>query len=608
MTDDLDFDADLAFDLHHLATLTDLPRGDVDAVVRRGRRRTQRRRRTYVAVTSVVALVLGAAGIRIAGHDGGGTRTIEVTPAVAPHLGDTGIRWQRVNPSSALGFASEVAGTSELYALSTAPGQSGMQMAPRVVWRSADGVDWNAASTLGDDLYVADLAPTDQRVYAVGTGPATATTAGGDPVAGLLVGWSDDDAKTFAKQPLPIDLAQIASHAKNMYVQLTDIAASTRGVVATALVRADLDVPALLPAGVTAPNGWAVTANGVDLLDDGAACPPGTTDRPTARLKALERSGAGTPTDADAKNAAEARAADELRKSTATTTKPSANAGGAGPAPEQPQQVYPYACFAPDGTTVMYSPQERHGVVRSLTWDELGVRGDVRQAAVGQPFVFAAAPGSTDFTRVTLPDATGVQSMALRGDADGFDVIVTRASDGVGPKGADSQLVALHSTDGRSWTATGATPQGIDYVSAIGRVGGQLVVIGGGSEGGARLAVGGAGGTWTTTNLADLLPAGVRAGRSVESASAAVGPFGVVVSAVLFDKNPNAKADGGVAYQVLASRDLVTWSADDLAPIAGANVHPNRVLMVGDHVVILGTRPNPAQHRADTIAVVGTPE
>jgi hypothetical protein len=30
--------------------------------------------------------------------------------------------------------------------------------------------------------------------------------------------------------------------------------------------------------------------------------------------------------------------------------------------------------------------------------------------------------------------------------------------------------------------------------------------------------------------------------------------------------------------------------------------------MVGDHVVILGTRPNPAQHRADTIAVVGTPE
>jgi hypothetical protein len=592
MTDDLDFDADLAFDLHHIATLTDLPRGDVDAVVRRGRRRTHRRRRAYVAVTIASALVLGVAGLRIAGHDDGGARKIELTPAASPHLGNTGVRWERVTPSAALGYAPEVAGSSELYALSTAPGQSdvnGDVSAPRVVWRSTDGVDWTAASTLGGDLYVSDLAPGDQRVYAVGTGPATASTRNGDPVAPLLVGWSDDDAKTFAKQALPIDLDGIASRSTNMYVQLTDIAAGPKGVVATALVRADLDVPALLPAGVTAPHGWAVTANGVDILGGGAACPAGTTDHLAPRAKDLG-DGAGV----DPEDAVRLRAKAEALRAKQEAT-------------EAPGQVYPYQCFASDGTATMYSPQARHGVVQSLTWDELGVRGDVRQAAVGEPFVFAAASGSTDFTRVSLPGATGVQSMALRGDADGFDLVATNAADGVGPKGVDSQLVALHSVDGHTWNSTGATPQGIDYVTAVGRVGGQLVVVGGDRDGGARVAVD-TGGTWTTTSLADLLPADVRAGRMVQNATAAVGPFGVVATVVLFDPANSKTTPTTPDVRVLATRDLVTWSVDSLHTLAGDGYYPSRVLMVGDHVVILGSRPAPTKGPAETIAVVGTPQ
>jgi hypothetical protein len=237
----------------------------------------------------------------------------------------------------------------------------------------------------------------------------------------------------------------------------------------------------------------------------------------------------------------------------------------------------------------------------------LGVGGDVRRAFVGEPFVFAAKPGSTDFQRVDVPSIAGAQSFVLRADNDGFDLIGTTIGRGGDGTNAVSKLVALHSVDGQTWSANDAAPQEIDYVTAVGRHDGRIVVVGGGKNGGVVLVDNGAGG-WTSTSLADVVPAAVRGNRSVYVMSAAVGPLGVVATVSLDQTTKNEPY--APKYRVLATRDLETWSDDSYNSLAGEGVSPNNVVMVGDHVVISGfhfddvAKPGPVE----AVALSGTPQ
>jgi hypothetical protein len=590
-------DLDLELDLQRAAAVVDIPAGDVGAVVDRAQRRTRRRRRGVVAVSTVAALAIAATGVDLIGRDGGDDGTpLAVKSASGIHTGDAGIRWERVDPRSTLGFSTEPTASDPLYALSTAAGQANTGAAAvrqNVVWRSTDGVDWTAAATLGDDLYVSDLASNDGRIYAVGTGPATVRTGSGDETAGqLLVGWSDDQAKSWSKTQVPLDLRAIAQRASSVSFTQTDVAVGPKGVVAIAAVQADPDVAHLVPAGVTVAHGYAVTPTGIDVLGAGTACPtdaPALPDAMAQKIATANRERAVTPQEKDKAAAA--------------------GAAGLMPAPKGAERAYSSPCLDANGTARDATPQQVQGVDASYTWEQLGVDGDLLQAIEGVPFVFAAAPGSTDFHRVDVPAVRGVTSVAVRADGDGFDLVGTAkdaASDG-------PALVVLHSDDGNAWSETDARPQGVQWISGVGRVDGRIVVVGGTDDGGVVL-VDNASGGWTSTRLRDLA-GDVPDGAQVDVMSAAVGRFGVVVTVAV---NPKPGADPSTRtervdptqYVLLASRDAQTFSQQKVSDLVPGDYVPASAYIAGDHAVVQLTEVNRAVDgkTAGHATLVGTPE
>ncbi|HEX9968614.1 MAG TPA: hypothetical protein VGB03_00620, partial [Acidimicrobiales bacterium] len=343
--------------------------GDLDAVVATARRRTGRRRQALAGMTAFTLLVSTAVAVRLtASDDDDGT---PVATSGGARQGDVGVTWRRVDPKAGLGMARGLSDGSPLYAISTAPGEReprrGEQLS-RVVWRSDDGLEWTPTSTLGPDLYLADLATRDTRLYAVGTSPTSASPTGpGRPPkltsADLVVGWSDDGAKQWQKKKLPLDLASSPTR----YGQVSDaeVASGPAGVLAVAVLSAELDVPALLPVGVTAPHGWATTDTGVDLVGPvrADACPDGS------RAEKHDQ-------------------------------------------PEASGEVMPVWCSKGDeGITV--APQEARGVTAAYSWADLKVGGDVLSAVRREPVAFFARAGSTDFERVDLPDLAGVSFLSV---------------------------------------------------------------------------------------------------------------------------------------------------------------------------------------------------
>lgn len=261
----------------------------------------------------------------------------------------------------------------------------------------------------------------------MGTGPATA--AAGRPVSPLLVGWSDDGARTWERAALPVDLAAVASRTTRSAVRSTAVAAGPAGTVVVGVLDASLDVARSLPAGVSAPHGWAYSATGVDLLgpDRGAVCPQPESAPAPAKEAGTDPTG----------------------------------------------EVQPAWCPAGDGSRegAVVSAQDARGVTASFTWEQLGVDGDLLRAVRRQLVAFAAPPGSDRFERLEVPDVAHVQGpVLLDASEDGFQVVATTAA-GI----AEPQLVMLASPDGRSWTAGEPLPAG--WAAAAGRVGGVTTVV-----------------------------------------------------------------------------------------------------------------------------------
>ena len=558
-------------DLTAAANSFDIPPGDVDAVVSRGRRRTQRRRALMATVTTIAVVTAAVSFIGTRGDDGdGGNTNIATAINGKATLGDDQFTWTRREGAQSLAWAMEVGGSGQLYALSTGPGERMSDNVRRngYVWRSADGVDWQSVSRLGSDMFLSDLAPASERLYAVGTGPSTAIVPGrGTKTTDLIAGWSEDGGETWSKAVLPFDMKAVAAKSTMASVMDTEIASGPSGTLALAAVRAALDVPALLPDGATAPNGWATTANGVDVLGPKRdnVCPAGTTAEKSGEDRQIAK-----PTD-----------------------------------------VGPVYCFnesAPDPKGTVVSPQDARGVTASYTWDQLGISGDTVRAARGDLVAFFADPGSTDFERVDLGDLQGGSGPLLAVAAeDGFDIVRAVRAPLSGYAGTVS---ILHSADGRTW-APAATDGGMDFASAAGVLGATPVVFGG-TEQGRPVMMRRDGATWVTTDLSSLVSR--PANTEVFMGSAGVGPAGIAVAVMIqeMDDTGRTREPGAAApvTRLLTSRDGVNWHDQSLDEIAGRKTGSvDMVVVTGDHLIVSALLPKTDEKAevAPRLTLVGTP-
>jgi hypothetical protein len=490
-----DLDRYLTEELARTARGIELPPADVDAVIARCCRR-RRRQRVLTSLVLVVGLVAGVTGVERARRPPEDTAVAASTSVV--RRGDTGIRWRRTDTSAGLGYARALTAGGALYAISTAPGQADLgsrDAPPPVLYRSANGVDWSPVAGGEGELFLADLSARGDRLYAVATGTATARTTSGRPVSDLLATWSDDGAETWNRVKLPVDVAALAATTTNSGVSGTKVAAGDHGVLVVATLRGELDLPSLLPAGVTAPNGWAVTDTGVEILGDGPECPEGSSPEP---------------------------------KGPNTMPGPATAPDGGLP---RPGQVGTTFCFAEDARSPLaVDPQSTRGVTRTFTWSDLGIGGDVVAAVRGTPLAFLSSDGST-FERVELPLPQAAAFEVAADDA-GFTLAATLAA----PGGDHVQPVVLRSPDGRRWEPAPPPP---GFVSTLGRLSDRIAVVRG--DVAPTLSTLGADG-WSTAALRDALDPAVLEDSSVSFIQAGIGPLG---AAAVVGVVPDPVAAGG---------------------------------------------------------------
>jgi hypothetical protein len=574
--DATDADTAVAIDLEPAGKAIAIPPGDVAKVVARSRQR-QRRTTMATSIVAAVALLSTITAARLAtssGDDRGTTPLSANGGAVVP--GDVPMRWTKVDPKSGLGYArgatdadptmATQAGAAQrpVYAISTAPGQADMGKTEqsRVIWRSEDGIDWTAASTLTNDLYLADLAAAGDRIYAVGT---TAAQSAPNKVPNLVIGWSDDEAKSWSRAPVDVDLAAIATKASNVAVTGSDIASGKYGTVAAVVLTAELDAVPLLPPGTAAPYGWAVTATGIDVL----ARPTATqsTDPCPSGMNAAKLSYGGD---------------------------------------KHPRAVYDVQCFDSKGALAKtFTAQEAYGVTASFTWQQLHVDGDVLKAVRRQPIAFFAPPGSTEFHRVDLPATDPAYALILQATDDGFDLTTSTIS-----QGSMGQPRIIQSADGKQWPVEWQPiGHGLEWITAMGRIDGQVAIIGGGKQG-AVLArrTGDGAGSWATTPLTAVIDPAVAQGGTAHVVNAAIGPLGAVAVVAVVDAAGIERGDA--PQRVLVSRDGTTWSDTDLAKLTGTNVTAGiiRVAVVGDKAFITANlTPGGAKPKSTPVVLVGVP-
>jgi hypothetical protein len=604
-------------ELHELAAPIELPRGDIGAVMERARHRHRRARAGMAVVTSLSMAAAAVAVTEVVGRDqahNNANGDSSVISLGAPSAPAKPLVWRRVSVSSALGLAaSQATGTGPIYALSTAPGNASTAL-DNTVYRSVDGINWSEVASPGNDLFLSNLSPTDNRIYAVGTGPASAGTSNDEA---LYAGWSDDGAKTWSKQALPLDLGAISRSGVTAQVANAAIAAGKHGSVIVAQLNANVN-NAALPAGVKAPYGFFQTTNGIDILGRVKGCPAGTTTTPRGL--------------AAGKAAPAAAIARKLETGNVATVG---------------------LCFRADGSFFTVPPNEWRTVTRTLSWHDLGISGDLLDAVRGDEFVFLAPHGSTHYERVDIPQLSNVSTVAVTANNDGFELVA--AVDVHDVNGVSTgRMVALHSTDAHQWTENNDVPQGVDAVYGVGQFDGSIVVFGSRGFTTPAVFIQNPSGGWTMTSLTTAAGSAVPAGTNISLVDGAVGPFGVVAEVLVspdiklgdvriaktaapasaavhklatVPSNPNLgtarqtvppskapviapqapAAAKQAGFLLLSSTDGQTWSTTNFASLAGPNAEIERLDQIGDHVVVVTTVKQPGGTQPKTEAFVGTP-
>ncbi len=587
-------------ELHASAAGLEMAPGDLSRVMARSR--TRGRRQSLAAVVAVV-LVAGTVAMAVTRQGNGRGFTVNAhgnigalgSPGAALREGDVGLAWESVGSHSALGYATTLAdsgtGNGSLYALSTAPGVSDPTSGsfPTVLYRSSDGVEWDTASG-PSDAYLSDLSASGAQLYGVGTGPAT--VADNPELHPLVVASSPDGGTTWNSVELPIDLAAIAAGTIDTPEESVQVASSPKGVLVVAQVEGEFNVAKYLPAGVTAPNGWVITATGVDLLGpiDNPACPAGLSTYPpvqasTTTAPAGPPAAAGPAEPTFCAPSADVASAQGLTSIAAAQRAAKAGVSGSG-----------------KGAVTVVQPEANHPVVQSFTWAQLGVSGALEQSALSEPFVFFSPDGKT-FQSVALPNAPSqATQVLLAADADSFAIAATSTAAQPGTAG---QELLWQSGDGTTWAATGAAPADQAGPSAVGYLGGNLTLVSGYAASGRPTVATLDGSQWSESSLGSVL--GLTASQSAQPSIAAIGPFGIAVvvglqsgtavqyvtssgaavryttgsGAAVRDATGNVQGSAPqVSQRLLVSRDGTTWSNLALNQLAGSAVEsvPNLVV------------------------------
>jgi hypothetical protein len=178
------------------------PGNGLNAAIARGRRR---RRRLRVAETSVIAAFAVLAGTLLYGRVNTEPATRVATPAGEVAGPTTPFAWSLLDDDSAVGMMQSFATTAagQLYALSSAPGQTDFNNQTQVLYASADGQTWTQ-HPMSSGLRLSGLSAVGDNLYAVGTAPAT---VGFDAV----VATSTDQGASWSTVTLPVDRGTLAA-------------------------------------------------------------------------------------------------------------------------------------------------------------------------------------------------------------------------------------------------------------------------------------------------------------------------------------------------------------------------------------------------------------
>jgi len=366
------------------------------------------------------------------------------------------------------------------------------------------------------------------------------------------------------------------------------VASGAKGTVVVAALGAQLDLPRFLPSGVTAPNGWAVTPAGVDLLARSTAtCPAGTSvpsgaPSPSGQVDVVPCIPAGSGPAAMLKRLPSATQKDST-PATQDQVPPGTSGGVIHVGPDGSAPLTPAAAY--EATPV--TPEAAYGISRSYTWAQLGISAGVERAVLGAPIAYYSADG-TAFSPVTLPaPAEAAGQITVVADGDGFTLAASGAS---GPG------YVLRSINGTTWSAVGA-PSGSSYTAAVGELAGQVAMVGQDSTG-VVLSTLGADGQWTNSRLDSSLLGGP---GTIGLDGAAFGPLGVVV---LVSSSSASATTTTVAF----SADGAHWSAQPVAQLVSTAVAAFNPIVTASNVIVSITlqTSSPAQV-PQTVALVGSP-
>lgn len=164
-----------------------------------------------------------------------------------------------------LGFAERVfADGDTFYALSTIPGQVVNWPAPKAIYTSNDGENWDLIS-LDNALYPTDMAMSRGSIYLIGTAP---DSGGFDEPAQIEVASSADGGETWLETLLPTVATPPAGAPIEWSNVTTRIGANQNAVVAAVQSQFFLDYRMMVPTEFIGDNyGYNPTADGVDVVD-----------------------------------------------------------------------------------------------------------------------------------------------------------------------------------------------------------------------------------------------------------------------------------------------------------------------------------------------------
>ena len=467
--------------------------------------------------TSTLGTVAASSGIRIGGAGS--------SPLPQASVGSANVSWQRKSPKSTIGGFSysilPVQQGKRLVALSTAPAGSAAASAnrfpgsPDTLYTTTDGVEWTPSS-LGTDNWISQIAGTADRLYAIGTAPATVATQlkvrEGDAIAGT----STDGGKTWTPVALPVDTTTGVVKGTRAVAGAVSLAAGGKGALVTLATFRQAFIADLVPTGVDTTWGVSTSPAGVSVF----ARPP---------------SGQPDPKVCSGDFPVLKRLADI------------AQVGTVSEGPLRSQGLSTWACTSKDANNgFMNLPFDKLGypVAASYTWSELGTTWPAIAGSQQSALATLYSADGVTYEPVKVP-ASGPEfgGTMLAADPDGFlAVTYQQAADGKGS--GQMSMQTFRSTDGRSWDA-GQVVAGAGCCSpppsrlADGR---WAMVVQGAQP---VLLMSDDGLTWQALGLADVVAKAVGPTRQGGIGAVDVGPDGIAI-AVSSSPDPVAE-QGGVS-------------------------------------------------------------